>query len=549
MVRDETAIYIHVAPEFGGGKLGPFPDLEIRFGSEKGRVHVHVPEDFGVAKEHAKLIRQQEGSLILSPVERTAAVFVWKGDARRPTQVLTPTAIRHGDSFSLVNAEGPKFIVEVGKLPADMLKPRGAAAMARRRFTIGGLFTEVQRVIIATLYTFSPIALLARAKLLVESGYIFTPRFIVSAMLLLSGYMMAAPTGCYALRQRSSLTKSSDDLKECRDQLGALGNVAGANPMDQPPRKLIGGMLTPELLTAMERDTDLYNAVKGKAKNLLGNSADYEWLYKENSSEALRFANWREAVSKTEGVDTSTKKLVPYLAAVPNMEDSAFGKVFDSQEAYVCGRGPLRMTWRQAKALGMNASLDAYVTGDLSPTQDELKRSDLLLKTAGTTQNPAMVPDPTVQIVSESKDLLAGQSACVVELADDDREETSKLKKMLSSQLGTSSAGLPSGDSSNNAGPARIARYFAADVPLIHFGGGFGNLVNFNKPTLSDVLGETPKGAWILDRTAEVIARASVLPCVAALRPKEEHARLEKIFGTLPNAVACLVLNYKLTNE
>ncbi len=550
MVRDETAIYIHVAPEFGGGKLGPFPDMEVRFGSDKGRVHVHVPEDFGVAKEHAKIIRQMEGSLILSPVERTAAVFVWKGDARRPTQVLTPTAIRHGDSFALVNAEGPKFIVELGKMPVDPRKGTDTRSMMRKRFTVAGFFAEVQRVIMATLYTFSPVAMAARAKMLWESGYIFTPRFIVSALLLLSGYLMMAPTGCYALRSRSLLGKSDETLKNCRAQLDALGGVAGTDAMDLPPRKLIGSIMTDtRLLALLEKDSDFYAKVKGRARNLIGNSSEYEWLYKENSSEAVAFGRWREAVAKTEGLDNSTQKLVPYLAAIPNLGNGDFGPVLDSQEEYVCGRGPLRLTWRQAKALGMDAALDAYVTGDLSPTQDELKRSDLLKKTATTAQNPGILGDPAVLLPSEAKDLLAGQSSCVVELAGDDREDIPALKKMLADQLGTNAGGLPDGENSIGAGPARIARYFAADVPLIHFGGGLGTQINFNKPTLSDALDGVPKSSWMLDRTAEVVARAVVLPCVAALTPKDQHPRLEKVFGTLPNPVMCLVLNYKLANE
>ena len=51
----------------------------------------------------------------------------------------------------------------------------------------------------------------------------------------------------------------------------------------------------------------------------------------------------------------------------------------------------------------------------------------------------------------------------------------------------------------------------------------------------------------MLERTAEVIARAIVLSCDAAL--KGDAQKMEATFGKLPGPVPCLVLNYRLTHE
>ena len=87
MPRDDLALYLNLSHEFGGGRFGPFEGLEVRLGSDRERCHVVLPESFGVTKQHCKLIRQGDGGLILAASERTAAgertaaVFVWKGDA------------------------------------------------------------------------------------------------------------------------------------------------------------------------------------------------------------------------------------------------------------------------------------------------------------------------------------------------------------------------------------------------------------------------------------------------------------------------------------
>lgn len=548
MVRDNTAVYVNVAPEFGGGRLGPFNQMEIRFGCDNSKCHVFIPEQLGVSREHAKVLRQDDGSLIVTPAERTAAVFVWKGDARRPTQVLTPTALRSGDAISLVSPDGPKFFVEVGKMPVEP-KATGAAQM-RKRFSVGGLIREIQRVAMATLYTFSPVAIAARIKLAWESGLIFTPRFIVSAMLLLSGWIMAAPTGCAAFQQSRAAAAAAEKASSCQEQLDALNGIREGNVMSMNIAQLIGQLLTPDIYTALDKDTELREAVKTSARSIASNADQYRWIF-EGGNPQTEFMSWRKQVEEEQKgkLDEGTKKLLPFLAAIPGRKNLEFGKTLDSKEEYVCARGPLRMTWRQGHALGLaEARLDAYTSGD---TTDSNIRSNLLKKTAGTAMDPsldAMIQDPT-ELESETVNLLQGNDYCVSQTGTDDRESVSKLGKMAAAAMGINAPNLPNGERSNNAGPARIARYFAADIPGIHFGGGLGTEVNFNLQILSNAVKTIPKHDWVMQQTAEVIARSFMLPCMAALQDKSKQQALLLVFGKIPDPVTCLVLNYRLNEE
>jgi hypothetical protein len=56
------------------------------------------------------------------------------------------------------------------------------------------------------------------------------------------------------------------------------------------------------------------------------------------------------------------------------------------------------------------------------------------------------------------------------------------------------------------------------------------------------------RGQWVMKRTAETIAKAVVMPCIAVLSGDAQAA--EATFGNeLPQPVPCLVLDWKLRNE
>ena len=107
----KTLHFLQLSNEFGGTKFGPFDTPEVRLGSDPGRNDITLPENLGVAPEHVKVLIQGDGSYIVAPVERSAAVFVWRGGARKPKELSSPIAVNAGDSFALVTPEGIRFFI------------------------------------------------------------------------------------------------------------------------------------------------------------------------------------------------------------------------------------------------------------------------------------------------------------------------------------------------------------------------------------------------------------------------------------------------------
>ena len=123
----DLAIYLRLTPEFGGTRFGPFEQLETRLGSDDERCHIVLPESLGVLPVHAQVLRQGDNNTIVAPADRAATLFLWRQGERRPNQITSPTALRSGDGFSLVTADGPRFIMEIDVLPPEIQEERARA--------------------------------------------------------------------------------------------------------------------------------------------------------------------------------------------------------------------------------------------------------------------------------------------------------------------------------------------------------------------------------------------------------------------------------------
>ena len=77
--------------------------------------------------------------------------------------------------------------------------------------------------------------------------------------------------------------------------------------------------------------------------------------------------------------------------------------------------------------------------------------------------------------------------------------------------------------------------------------GGPGD-IDFSQAQVGAVLdGFDARGQWVMARTAETIARAIVVPCLAVLQG--DPSKAEGTLGEgLPSPVNCLVLDWKLRN-
>lgn len=541
MAQDDLVLYLTLSPEFGGTRFGPFEGLEARLGSDKDRSHITLPEALGVAREHCKVIRQGGASMILSPTDRTAAVFLWKGDARRPVQVQTPTAVRAGDSFSLVTPEGPRFFIELGELPAEIKAQRGPAAKRGAKGLTAGKFARAGKdLALARIFTIGPVAMANRAFYFVKSGAIWQPRVLILMAMTGFGYLSAGVSSCAAFKFKNDVFSAEKDRDECKEQLAYAGSM-GDSPENFEFHELAGKILGVQLIgQSLQKDQQFGDTVKAEAKKIASDPEKYQWLQEKNVR-VEEFAQWRERVDKAEAIDPGTRKLLPFLAAVPRRVKGDWGYVVDSGQGQSCTRGPIRLTYRQGRNLGLtNVLLDAYFFGESTSLANDDAARAKLLETTSVAAGEAF-PDPPP--ASGLDALKVGEHTCIRADGDDDRSSPAKVMGMLNEQVGRSAKYVS--DSDSTYGPiGRIAKLMAADVNGQRFGTESAS-ADFSKG-ITNAASEIPNGDWVVKATAEVVARAIMLPCDAVLNGDKSQA--EAVFGTLPDAISCLVVNYRLTH-
>lgn len=546
MPPNDLVLYLVLAPEFGGTRFGPFESIEVRLGSNKERSHICIPEALGALPDHARLLRQADRSFVLSPAERSAAVFLYKQDGRRPEQVLTATAVQPGDAFALVTPDGPRFRVELGPLPAAVLEQRQRGRRTHRGLTAGRFFGEVRRMFLATLYTLSPVALATRAWYYVTSGAIWNPRILITTLLFIAGWAGLGVASCSALRykrqlgiQETVLAETQRDLDTCRrtetdPSRADFGELAGA---------VVGDALFGKTLA---EDEELYTRVVKKVRQFLrARDDEYAWLL--GAPEGARtFREFRDLVAANDKFDEVTRRVLPYVYAWPDTGNASWAGIIDSQGQLVCGRGPARLTWRQARSLGMaNVRLDALEQVDIGLVRNDPAERFTRLSATWKAGRARDEPPPTPDVPTAIAQVTQGEAVCIHEEGVDDRDETPRVVRALAAELGKSDEHTaPPSDALGAI--SRIAKLYAADLPNNWYAGRNHPppTVDFSSGTVSAAVGDQPGGDWVLDRTAEVIARAIVLPCRAHLDGGDREQRAVTL-GPLPNPYTCYALYFE----
>lgn len=546
----ELAVYLLLAPEFGGTRFGPFEGLEVRLGANPDRCHIVLPESFGVLAEHVKVIRQGPQNLILAPAERTATVFVWRKGARKPEQLSSPVAVRPGDGFSLVTPSGPRFTVQLDELPPEVKKQREEAArrvgVGRRRLTKESLAAEGKRQIFTRLLVMGPMQYIQRAWIFVKSGAIYQPRNIFFGAFLLSGYIFGGVSSCRGRKSRASLATTSQRLQSCEKSNKFL-EEKGENVAEWTFADLAAGVTdSTQIGASLEGDGKLSDMVREEAKFVLQDAKRYEWLLgRGGRAQREEFNAWLGRVEQSERLDNNTRHVVTWLAAQPGRTTGEFDPVENSSGTEVCGRGPLRMTYRQALHLGLQAQPDGWQRGrDITTLEDTLERDALIdatLSDAGMARG-----EETLETDLEG---INQEGACVYADGDDDRVIQGRLLSRLERQLGEKATEVPF-STATHATSIRLGLYYAADTPRIDLRDGRPS-IDFANPgaTASSVLGQLDSGGdWALKQTARALARSIVLPCRARL--EGDPKQMQAIFGDegLPPELPCLVLFYKLNN-
>lgn len=546
---NDLALYLVLSPEFGGTRFGPFEQNEVRLGSNRERSHIVIPEAMGVLADHVRLLREGDRAFRISPVERSAAIFLFRGDGRRPEQVLSATACQPGDSFTLVSPQGPRFRLELAPLPPEIQAQRQKGRRTARGLTAGRFFSEAKRMFFATLYTLSPVALAARAMHYVQSGLIWQPRILITGALLLLGWAGLGVTSCRMAAYRAQTVQLTEDYEACEQEKKGYRDATGDDLANLDVPGLVGRALgAPDVGKALADDPDLGAKVEAVARELFLAPAS-EWAWARGEGASTDFSRLRAALAEADGLDATSRRVLPFLAAWPDTNAGAWSQVVDSADQRVCGRGPLRLTWRQGRQLGLgDVQLDAFEERDVALVEQDAAQRLLRLQRTFDEGRVEGEPTPPDDIPTNVARIGLGRGSCVYAEGADDREDLGALVRMVRQQLGERAAAVAPVDRAP-AAVTRVAKFHAADVPLNWYAGDLGKkpLLDFSPGLVGQAL-QSQKSvvkSWVVERTAYTLARSVVLPCRAVL--EADVAVAEQVFGEAPRDYPCLILHYKLT--
>ncbi|MEO0605605.1 MAG: hypothetical protein AAF211_29505, partial [Myxococcota bacterium] len=209
---------LELTPEFGGTRFGPFEAVEIRLGSEASANDITLPDGIGVAPRHVKLLRQEDASFLIAPVERGVGLFVYAGNEGAAKPVTGPLAIRDGDAFALASPDGPRFVlrVEAAEEPEPPRPGTDGGGKSRGSRMFNGVFDEIRRRGLAAVFTTALGNRFQTFWQLLKSGSLFAPVYIVTGMALVSGWLLAGGSCAGAVRSNWMANRLGDELSQCR---------------------------------------------------------------------------------------------------------------------------------------------------------------------------------------------------------------------------------------------------------------------------------------------------------------------------------------------
>ncbi len=554
MAKQELVLYLSLTPEFGGTRFGPFEGFEVRLGSAQATNDITLPETLGVAPHHVKVMQQSGLGLILTPVDRTAPVYVWKDGANRPQQIVAPVAVRAGDSFALVTVDGPRFIVDMAPLPPEVVAEREAAKSPwnRKRPGMKDFAGEGKRQIWVSILTTGAGQFAQRVWTFFRTGAFLRPRNLFAMVGVMGGYIVAAGAWMNSMGLTDSLLETEDDLVECEAQLGLVGG--GDQSIADFTYDYLAGKITG--LTALGRDLKndpaLLSEVEAQASRLLSFSDDYygNWLLagRPGRGHVQKFIGIRENLAESAGdLTPEVAALLPYASLTLDTTKNLWATMRGSDGESVCLHGHMKLTWRQALRLGISPNLDFFIQG--SP--DDYQQS-------GSSEAREAFRRSAKAINFDANDILDGggfktkietlnaQNHCVTLDSDDTRSRVSTVTNALVRHLGTDASWVAE-PGEVGAVTGRLAKFYLADLSYANFKDS--NQFSTLSGGVSGTLKENGKeGQWVLEQTARTIAKALVLPCEAVLSgdPLVTSTAAEIFGDDLPDALDCIILEWKL---
>ena len=557
----DLAIYLSLTPEFGGTRFGPFEKLETRLGSDEDRCHIVLPESLGVLPVHVQVLRQGETNTIVAPADRSATVFLWRKDERRPIQITSPTALRSGDAFSLVTENGPRFVMEIDHLPPEIQEERNRTrgTHGRSRLSTESMGQEIQRQAWTSILTQAPAQMAQRAWTFIRSGAIYQPRNIIMGFTLLGGWIIGGWAFCGRSDQISISESWQSQYEECNVERQVLEDISETPIADQTFAQLAFLITNSTSLTAyLDTDSGLIESVIQKAKEIESSGqTQYQWLLGASGRDFQRFQRWRDRIVNSDNYSEDIRTLAVWLAATwPSTGDQNNGRtnrggrgerhtMTTFGDDRVCLRGPLPLSARMAVRLGLEAPVEGLFDipndGEDGDIDDE---SEMLTFINDVYTQDWDLDSPEGITVNKER---VGNDYCVYVEGEDDRASESTLSRALVPTLGNNASNVPEEDSP--FGPiSRIAKFWSSAMPWGDYMGENGHVFR-DDTNISSQLSDRNGGSWVQNRVAETIAQSIMLPCLARLYA---HDNIDEILGpegdglSHPSERACVYMVVKL---
>jgi hypothetical protein len=530
----KTLHFLQLSNEFGGTKFGPFDSLEVRLGSDPGRNDITLPENLGVAPEHVKVLIQGDGSYIVAPVERSAAVFVWRGGARKPKELSSPIAVSAGDSFALVTPEGIRFFI-LSEMPnqTDLMGDNVEGKAKQRLGPTGeGILNEIKRKGLAKVFSSKFGNFGMRAWTFIKTGQFLSPYYIVMGMTMMSGYLFAGTTSCAAFKFSSDARSAKADTQDCKDELNAFKgeDADGGDPTLQGLTQNVLG--DPDWKLAISDDAEFRAAYADQLNTIFEDAARYRWAY-ENGLGQNNLGKFKNALK---GFPEPLVRTLAFAAARPGIGGtSVYSEIKeDSEGTENCGRGPLQLTFRQARNLGLlDIQLDVYM-----PTA---KFDDVAARQAAF-ENVAMQWQPAVDIPKNGQINQAGFQGlddCVYYEGVDERDDLATIAATIKSKFNE----LERAKKIPKQGDkywleARLVSLYASDFRKDY------NTLKLTKQSppsveMKKMSIKEQRKKFAINQAAKVAARAVAIPCLAAL---DKNYEKKKFLEPLPQLGNCAVV-------
>lgn len=542
-------VFLQLAPEFGSTKFGPFPGAEIRLGSDPGRNDIVLSEALGIAPEHARLVKQQDDTFLIAPVERTSQVWVWRADGRPAKQITAPMALQAGDGFSLVSAEGPRFIIvlEYPK-PAVTAKdgPKGGLGKAAKKLSAGTLMEEIKRRGLATALTSSAGNFAASAWTFIRSGTFLQPRYIVLGMTIAAGWIFAGTMSCGAIGLAVDGQNKASALETCEERLkpyeGGASEVEGedAYTLNNQTEVLLGDK---DWKRALTEDADLRTDYVKALKYIKANGSKYEWIRKKSNP----VTKMHDQLMGNNGFTPKMVRAFTYLAAPEgNDTEQLFHIGFDGAGVDNCYRGPALISWRMASrmefgSIFLDSPMDSAVVQQGSREVAELALEGEATKigqTVDLVEGDEISYDPVIQ----------GGKQCAYVVGPDERDDANTILPNLKKFIGSKAAGLPA-EPEPGWLTKRTLKFYAGDFTRgyedLKFNGSDNVTITLDQPTV-------PKDAQEHARAqvAMFMAKAAYLPCLAIQGSDGKPADFLKEDAHATNSkITCAMFSFLIDEE